>query len=121
MEKTHTTFEGLPAEWRKRAEYLRAYGDSTSAKLWTLAADELEQSIAAHGLETLPLGDAARLSGYTADHLGQLVRSGRMKNYGREGAPRIRRADLPNERLTVSSGRHARNRHLISDVLHSLL
>lgn len=31
MDKTHTTLEDLPAEWRKRAEYLRAYGDSTTA------------------------------------------------------------------------------------------
>ncbi len=32
---------------------------------------------------------------YSADHLGRLVREGKLPNAGREGAPRIRLQDLP--------------------------
>ncbi|MDE2782551.1 MAG: hypothetical protein OXK77_06320, partial [Gemmatimonadota bacterium] len=39
--------------------------------------------------------EAARESGYSADHLGRLVRDGRIPNAGRPGAPRIARTDLP--------------------------
>ena len=34
-------------------------------------------------------------SGYSEDHLGRLVRAGTLRNYGRKGAPRVRRGDLP--------------------------
>ncbi len=43
----------------------------------------------------LTLHAAERESGYSADHLGRLVREGRMPNAGRPHAPRIRRRDLP--------------------------
>ena len=85
----------LPAEWRKRAEILREYGDSNHASLWDKAAAELEKVLAAAGEETLSLVEAARVSGYSADHLGVLVKQGTIPNHGRPKAPRIRRADLP--------------------------
>ena len=88
----------LPATWRERADYLRAFGDPACARLWELAASELEAALAAHGDETLTLVEAAKLSGFTADHLGQLVKQGRIRNAGRDGAPRIRRADVPTKR-----------------------
>lgn len=87
--------EDLPARWRERAEYLRSFGDSSCAKLWTLAADELEAVLRSAGEEGLTLSQAAKLSGLTPDYIGQLVREGKLKNVGRPGAPRVRRADLP--------------------------
>jgi len=39
--------------WRERAAYLEQFGDPTSARLWRLAAVELEQALKAHGAETL--------------------------------------------------------------------
>jgi len=60
-----------------------------------LAAVELEQALKTLGEETLTLVEAAAISGYSADHLGSLVKHGRLRNYGRKNAPRIRRADLP--------------------------
>jgi hypothetical protein len=54
----------------------------------------LEQLDAA-GEEALALTDAAKESGYSANHLGRLVRSGEIENIGRSNAPKIRRRDLP--------------------------
>lgn len=45
--------------------------------------------------ELLNLQEAARESGYSADHLGRLVRDGRIRNAGRPNAPRVRRGELP--------------------------
>ena len=81
----------MPALWRERAAYLQQYGDPNSARLWQLAAVELEQALQAHGDETLTLVEAAALSGDTADHLGWLVKHGKLPNCGRKNAPRIRR------------------------------
>ncbi|MGH7604195.1 MAG: hypothetical protein ACRENK_09395 [Gemmatimonadaceae bacterium] len=85
----------LPARWRERAKYLREYGDPACARLWELAATELEASLDTQGEKTLTLTEASKVSGYTADHLGQLVRRGTIRNVGRDRAPRIRRSDLP--------------------------
>ena len=43
----------------------------------------------------LNLQQAARESGYSADHLGRLVRSGEIANAGRENAPKVLRKHLP--------------------------
>ncbi len=88
------TAADLPTTWRERAAYLEQFGDPTSAKLWRLAAVELEQALKAHGAETLSLTEAAAISGYTADHLGSLIRQGKLPNAGRPNAPRIRGSPL---------------------------
>jgi hypothetical protein len=93
MEITTTMPDVLPATWRERAHYVREYGDSNTARLWVLAAKELEAALAAHGQETLTLVQAARESGFTADHLSASIKKGRIPNAGRDGAPRIRRSD----------------------------
>ena len=87
--------EGLPADWRKRAKTLRRYGGETSATAIERCADDLEATIAERDDTTFSLVEAARESGYSADHLGRLVRDGRIPNAGRPGAPRIARRDLP--------------------------
>ena len=50
---------------------------------------------ASHYEAVLSLPDAASRSGYSVEHLGRLIREGRLPNAGRRGAPRIRAADLP--------------------------
>lgn len=88
----------LPAKWREREDYRRTFGDPRAPDCGSLAASELEAALSAHRDETLTLVEAAMESGFTADHLGQLVKRGRIPNAGRDGAPRIRRRDLPVKR-----------------------
>jgi hypothetical protein len=98
----------LPALWRERAETLRTYGDSTCARLWDIAAAELERAMELFAAETLSLTEAARESGYTADHIGSLVKRGKIPNAGRTNAPRIHRHDLPPKKKPGGRGRPAR-------------
>jgi len=86
----------LAAQWRHRAEQLRDWGGSAdAARLWERAAVELEQALASVGNDTLSLTEAAKLTGLTAGHLGDLIRAGKVANAGRKHAPKIRRSDLP--------------------------
>ena len=123
MSVDHTlapTPSGLLAAWRDRAQFLSDFGDPNSAKLWLTAAAELERALASVADETLSLVEAARISGFTADYLGHLVKTGKIKNAGRKGAPRIRRADLP-EKRSNGPGRPARRRTVdIRRIAHSL-
>ncbi len=43
----------------------------------------------------LTLGEAAARSGYSAGHLGRLVRQGKIPNAGQPRSPRVRVVDLP--------------------------
>src|SRR5581483_11980447 len=88
--------EGLVSRWRERAGALRTWGGSEgAARAWETAAAELEAALRAARDELLTLEAAATESGYSADHLGRLLRAGKLPNAGRPHAPRIRRGDLP--------------------------
>ena len=87
--------EGLPADWRKQAKSLRRYGGETSATAIERCADDLDATLAERDETTLSLVEAARESGYSRDHLGRLVRDGKIPNAGRPNAPRIARIHLP--------------------------
>ena len=91
----------LPGVWRQRAAFLKEYGDPSSGRLWALAATELDQALRVLGEEVLTLPEAAAVCGYSSDHLGTLVRKGKIANYGRKGSPRIRRSDLPTKQSTA--------------------
>ena len=81
--------------WRDHANCLRRYGAQAQARVLETAADELEAALEEQNDDLLTLNQAAALSGYSADHLGRLVRSGRLPNHGERHAPRIRKQDLP--------------------------
>ena len=89
------TVEGLPADWRKQAKSLRKYGGETPATAIERCADDLEATLVERDETTYSLVEASRESGYSADHLGRLVRDGKIPNAGRPGAPRIALKDLP--------------------------
>ena len=91
--------EGLPVTWRKQAQALRRYGGETPAVALESCAAELEDTLQERDETTLSLTEAARESGYSADHLGRLVRDGKIPNVGRPGAPRIGRRHLPRKRM----------------------
>jgi len=88
----------LAASWRARAEELRQWGAEGPAKALERAAAELEASLRAGADEALTLEAASKESGYSADHLGRLVRQGKLANVGAKHAPRVRRAELPTKR-----------------------
>ena len=94
-EAGRASVRSLPDAWRRRAGKLRRYGAETSAIALEACAEELETVLRERDETTLSLTDAARESGYSADHLGRLVRDGKIPNAGRPGAPRIARRHLP--------------------------
>ena len=103
----------LPAEWRTQAEGLRQFGADAQAKAVDRCANCLEEALLQEGDALLTLPEAAEESGYSADHLGRLIRDGKVPNAGRRGAPRIARRDLPIKATQEDSAVPQRNR--ISD------
>ena len=87
--------KGLPADWRRQAKALRRYGGETPALALERCADDLDATLQERDETTLSLVEAARESGYSRDHLGRLVRDGKIPNAGRPNAPRIARRHLP--------------------------
>ena len=92
--EAHFILGELPPLWRRRADYLQQFGDPNSARLWMLAAVELERALEAFGAETLTLAEAASATGYSPGYIGKLIAAGTLPNTGRKNAPRVRRADL---------------------------
>ena len=103
----------LPAEWRDQAEGLRQFGADAQAKAVDRCADHLEEVLRQEGDALLKLPEAAEESGYSSDHIGRLIREGRIPNAGRPGAPRIARRDLPTRATSRGSSVPQHNR--ISD------
>jgi hypothetical protein len=86
----------LRVKWRaRRDEFARFQAAVNGATLCDELLADLDSAIRACDDELLTLDEASQISGYSADHLGRLVREGKISNAGRPGAPRIRRAALP--------------------------
>lgn len=80
----------LAAECRKKAAELReVFGGEKQARgiEWCLGYFELALGSGTGRLLTLT--EAAAEGGYSVDHLGRLVRQGKIPTAGRPGAPRI--------------------------------
>ncbi len=99
------SIEALFVRWRLRADSLASWGASDTAKAFRAAAYELEAVMLAESSSTVNLTEASVETGYSADHLGRLVREGRIPNAGRKSAPRIRRQDLPRKVQTTRDAR----------------
>ncbi len=92
------------AEIRAKAVELREhFGDDARARALEWAALRIEQATREQDDEPLTLSEAAARSGYSADHLGRLIRDGRLTNVGRHGAPRVRAGDLPSRPTPAST------------------
>ena len=85
----------LPRAWLKLAEQQERLRADAQATILRFCAEELTQALAKENHEALTLQQAADESGYSPDHLGRLVREGKIPNAGRPNAPRIARRDLP--------------------------
>lgn len=82
--------------------------------------DELRTADASDD-ELLSLTDAASRCGYSADHLGALVREGKLANHGRKNAPRVRLSELPRKpgALTTTPMRANVRMQIAREVAHS--
>ena len=97
------TLAELTARWLERRDaYARLEVSVPAAKLIDELLSEMRQLGTTSDDDLLSLTEAATFSGYSADHLGRLVRMGMLKNFGRHGAPRVRRGDVPRKRSTAS-------------------
>jgi hypothetical protein len=88
----------LPETWRARAVKEREVHALAQAATFELCAHQLAEAIRQHTDECLSLQQAADESGYSVDHLGRLLREGKIPNSGRTSKPLIRRHDLPVKR-----------------------
>lgn len=89
----------LISSWRVQSQELRAWGAESNAQTLERAADQLEAALQEQQDELLTLRQGAEVSGYSEDHLGRLVREGKLTNHGRRNAPRVRRGELPKKGL----------------------
>lgn len=89
-------FAAFRARWLARRDELRRLRALVDgAELCDALLTELDALLRDAANQTLSLQQAAAESGYSPDHLGRLLRGGKLTNAGRPHAPRIRRGDLP--------------------------
>lgn len=81
--------------WRADAAVLRRRGAPTVADALEACAAELEAAVDAWLVEELSIREAAAESGYSEDHLRELVRTDQLAGRNANGRVRVRRSDLP--------------------------
>ncbi|HEU0053991.1 MAG TPA: hypothetical protein VFQ39_12485 [Longimicrobium sp.] len=117
----------LPAFWRELAVQQRSLGAEAQARTLEWCADQLDAARRRADHELLCLHRAAQESGYSADHLGRLVREGKIPNSGRKSKPLIRRIDLPRKSSRpkgtpcFSKSSNYIGDRLFRDIIHSKL
>ena len=81
--------------WEFEALTLERYCDARGAATARLHATELREAVRLYAAELLSPAEAEAASGYSRRRLRELEAEGRLQNYGKKGAPRYRRRDLP--------------------------
>ena len=115
-----TTATTLSSRWRTHAKLFRDHAEEPLARAYEACATELEEAIRERDDRLLNLPEAAELTGYSADHLGRLVREGKIPNAGRTGAPRIAHRDLPRKPSPVAdirSGCETSNAQIVQSII----
>lgn len=114
----------LPATLRAKAADLRDLALESVALAYEDAARMIEEALDSAQNEALTLQAAAEESGYSSDHLGRLVREGKIPNAGRPNAPRIKRGDLPIKPkprtpavAQIPKSRHRSNRQVVQSII----
>jgi len=82
-------------EWRSRAAFFQDHNLNDIASLIQKLAQELEDALDAEADQVFTLTEAAEVSAVSREHLGRLIREGRIPNAGRKGAPRILGQHIP--------------------------
>jgi hypothetical protein len=86
----------LTEKWQAlRRDFDRVAAHVNGAKVVGEFLADLDAMENSEGYETLSMQQAATLSGYSAEHIARLVRTGLLPNCGRKNKPLIRRSDLP--------------------------
>ncbi len=103
-------FDVLEDRWLRRREEFARVGALVSAQsLIDEFLLDLRSVTDERSSEPLTLQTAARISGYSTDHLARLLREGKIPNSGQKHRPRIRRKDLPQKRnFSLASARDSR-------------
>lgn len=93
------TVEELRAKWTAEAQAMdRRRGLVSGSALIAEMLADIEAVLVGREDELLSVDEAARASGYSAEHLGRLVREGRIPDRrppGTQGRLLFRRGDLP--------------------------
>jgi hypothetical protein len=82
----------------KARELRDAFGDDGRARALEWATQQIEAALRHNDDQLLNLDEAARLSGYSEDHLARLVRERKIPDArpsGARGRLRLRRGDVP--------------------------
>lgn len=85
----------LAETWTEEAATLRRRGAPRQADALESAAEELRERVSEWELEALTVAEASEETGYSESHLRSLLSEEALENVGREGAPKVRRCDLP--------------------------
>src|SRR5687767_9844452 len=89
------TLSELRNAWTQRRDEWRRFGVQVDgAKLCEAILNDLDELADGDVDELLTLTAAAAEKGSHPDSIGRAVRDGRLRNYGRRNAPRVRRGDL---------------------------
>lgn len=94
------TRQDFRAKWEaKREEWSRLQAIMPAGPLIGELLADLDAVDRHEGMELLTLTAAGERCGYSPDSLGRMIREGRLTNYGRPKAPRVRASDLPRKAL----------------------
>jgi hypothetical protein len=92
--------------WRAEAATLKAFSAMVDPeRLIDAVLADAEAVWQSEDHDVLTLTEAAEESGYSAGHLGRLVRDGVIANAGRPNAPKIRRTDVPRKAAQLPQAR----------------
>ena len=82
--------------WLARRDELRRLKASVDgAALCDEVLADLEKLVSDRAEKPVTVREAAKLSGYSEDHIGRLLREGKLDNVGRKHAPRVMPSALP--------------------------
>lgn len=84
------------ATWQAEAAQLdERYGQAALSRLTLKHVEDIQRALDAIITATVSLAEASTASGYSADHLGRLIRESKVTNYGTKARPRVKLNELP--------------------------